>query len=139
MSRTGSAFSRRITAGLLAMTFITLAGCGAQALPDALVGLYGVRDNGKTEQFLRIDQKDGRYRLSEKTGNTWTAPANVIPLSASTLRAYIKTPISVAFIGLGNNKIAVYKMPPGWHYKGFTTKTGYWAATVMGPIALYRM
>ena len=136
---TRTAYSRQFTICLLAIAFIAVSGCSAQVSPDTLIGTYGVQNNGKTELFLRIVRKDGRYLLSEKISGKWATPINAIPLSQSTLHAYIKTPISVAFAGLGNNKIAVYKMPPGWNYKGFITKTGYWAATVSGPVALYKM
>ena len=134
-----TAFSRQITNCLWAIAFITIAGCSAQVSPDTLIGIYGIHNNGETEPFLRITQEAGRYLLSEKSGNKWRAPANVIPLSESTLHAYVKTPITVEFVGLGNNEIAVYKMPAGWHYGFFTTKTGYWAETSSGPVELYKM
>ncbi len=139
MTMAGTVFSRRLTRYLLAIAFAAVAGCGAQISPDTLVGVYDIHSNGKAVQFLRIVQKDGRYLLSEKSGGKWGTPINVIPLSQSTLHAYVKHPITVKFTGLGNNKIAVYKMPAGWHYGFFTTKTGYWAETSSGPVELYKM
>lgn len=139
MTMAGTVFSRRIISILSAIAFFAVAGCSTQVSPDTLVGVYAVHNHGKTEQFLRIVQKDGRYLLSEKSGDKWGAPINVIPLSQSTLHAYVKQPITFKFTGLGNNRIAVYKMPPGWHFGFFTTKTGYWAETSSGPIELYKM
>ena len=65
-------------------------------------------------------------------------PVKLTPVDKAGLEKLINEPVSVTFVGLGNDMVAIFKMPAGWKTRKFETKTGYWLATIFGPVELHR-
>ena len=111
----------------------------APAANGALVGTYAIKERGTLKEFIKIEQQGDQYFLSEKQSGRWLRPVPVAPRSSSDLAKVIKEPVTVPVEGLGNNQIAIYKVPVGWRTGKFVCNTGYWLASMLGPIELHRM
>jgi hypothetical protein len=131
-----------ITSAILTLALLVVAGCSADAStnPDSLIGTYAIEEHGKLEDFVRIEKKNGEYLMYDKNQNDqWTSdPDKVVPVTKKDLESILGHPVSVPYASLGSNGAAIFKMPAGWGFDDFKTKTGYWVATMMGPIELHK-
>ncbi|MAA75469.1 MAG: hypothetical protein CMN28_12280 [Salinisphaeraceae bacterium] len=128
---------------LLLIAFTVLGGvitaCGGEASHADLEGTFFLHDRGEKQELFRIEQKDGQYFLSEKkNGPGWLEPQLAEPMQASELEEFIGSPVQVPFVGLKSTRLAVMKMPPGWEHQDFSTVTGYWAMSQLGPLPLHK-
>ena len=106
---------------------------------DSLLGTFGLIENGKLTEFVRIEHSQQRYLLSQKHAGHWLAPVEVEPVTRLQLETIIKQPVNVAFEGLGNDRLAVLQVPKGWKLGTFVCRTGYWVATVLGPVEVQKL
>lgn len=106
---------------------------------DSLLGTFGLIENGKLIEFARIEHTQQRYLLSQKHEGRWLPPVEVEPMTRLQLEAIIKQPVNVPFEGLGNDRIALLKVPKGWKLGTLVCNTGYWVATVLGPAEVQKI
>jgi hypothetical protein len=118
---------------LLAFTTI-----GCTATPASLVGIYSVEQHGQLYEFIRIEQKGDKYFMSEKQNGKWLSPGEVTPISKADFEKLLKKPVNIDFTGLGNNMSVLLQVPKGWKSGTFECKTGFWLATILGPIELHK-
>ena len=118
------------------LSSVALTSCSPS--PGSLVGTYSVEERGQLNEFIRIEKKGEKYLMSEKQGEHWLSPVEVIPVSKAELEKMLKETVTVDFSGLGNNNIALIKIPKGWKSGQFECKTGYWLATMLGPVGLHK-
>ena len=114
---------------------VMLATCSGE---DSLVGTYAIKQNGKLSELVRIERSGNEYAMFGKESGQWEGPVKVTPVDKTKLEAILREPVSVSFAGLGNDKVAIFKMPAGWRSRKFETKTGYWLATWGGPVELHK-
>jgi len=103
---------------------------------DALLGTFQLVENGTAHQVIKIEQRQQKYLLYRGHSGHWDTPVEVRPISKPELEAIIKQPVNVAFDALGNDKMALIKVPKGWKIGAFVCRSGYWLATVLGPAEL---
>lgn len=127
-------FARNFIA-LLCLILVPLQ--SAAASPD-IVGTYSIMQRGKLVEFIRIESSVSGYTLSEKQSGKWRRPIEVNPVSKAQLEKILKQPVTAPFTGLGSKSIAIFQFPKGWTSRKFTCSTGYWLATVLGPIELHK-
>lgn len=106
---------------------------------DSLLGSFGLIEHGALVEFARIEQRQQKYLLYRKHTGRWLAPVEVEPITRAQLEAMIKQPMTAPFEGLGNDRLAVLKVPKGWKIGSFVCNSGYWAATVLGPAELQKL
>jgi len=116
--------------------FLFAAGCAE--LPVSLVGTYSIEEHGQLKEFIRIEKQGDKYLLSEKQGGRWLSPVEVTSVSKEDLEKMLKEPIKVQFTGLGNNNVALLRVPKGWKSGQFTSITGFWLASMIGPLELHK-
>jgi len=104
----------------------------------SLVGTYSIMKRDKLVEFIRIENSGNGYMLLEKQSGKWRRPTEVHPVSKTQLEKILKQPVTVPFTGIGNKMIAIFQFPKGWVSGKFTCSTGYWLATVLGPIELHK-
>jgi len=150
----------RITLSLLfcAATWL-LSGCEHSSQPALnMVGTYGVVDEqtGQVAPFSKIEaSKDehGIYLLYEYGNGGWhqpkkaladtDTPLDVKPFTKADLEKELRHPVDVDVVGFQVPGFAIVHVPAGWsdhvanHF--FKTKTGYFALTLLGPVALVRL
>ena len=61
-----------------------------------------------------MEQKGSEYFLSKKQGGRWLSPVKVTPVSKADFEKMIKEPVTVSFVGLGNDNVAICNVPKGW-------------------------
>lgn len=77
--------------------------------------------------------------MSEKRGGRWLlSPVEITPVSKADLDKMLNETVTVDFSGLGNNNIALIKVPKGWKSGQFECKTAYWLATMLGPVDVHK-
>lgn len=113
-----------------------VAGCSGS--PTSLVGTYSIEEQGKMKEFIRIEKQGDKYFLTEKQSGKWLSPLEVTPVSKAKLEKTLKEPVKVEFSGIGNNNIALFQVPKGWKSGQFVCNTGFWLATMLGPIELHK-
>lgn len=112
----------------------------SEAAPfDALLGRFGLIEHGTLVEFARIEQRQQKYLLYRKHAGRWLAPVEVARITRAQLEAMIKQPMTVPFEGLGNDRLALLKVPKGWKIGSFVCHSGYCAATVLGPAELQKL
>jgi len=104
----------------------------------SLVGTYSIKEQGKLKEFMKIEKQGNEFTISEKQGGNWLSPKIVTPVSKSDLGKMLKETVMVDFTGLGNKNVALIKVPKGWRSGKFQCNTGYWLASMLGPIELYK-
>lgn len=145
-----------VTALLLATL---LAGCDRAQAPqgaDALTGSFGVvGKGGAIEPFVKVEAdsaEPGGYVLYEHGRDGWRQPKNLLDgggnlpvrsFGKAELEKELKHSVSGEVVGLSAGGFAFIHVPAGWSSAdgshAFTTKTGYFALTVLGPVELVRM
>jgi hypothetical protein len=113
-----------------------LAGCRNN--PASLVGTYSVEENGKLQDFLRVEKSGDTYTITEKDGKEWLSPAEVTPAGEQEVEDILGSPVKGLISGLGDRQVAVLKVPPGWKMGAFECKTGFWLASTYGPVELHK-
>ena len=111
----------------------------AAASYDSLLGTFGAIEYGKLVEFVRIERKQQKYLLSRKHAGEWLAAVEVEPVTRMELETIVKQPVNVEFEGLGNDTLALLKVPRGWKLGPFVCRTGYWVATVAGPVEVEKL
>ena len=106
---------------------------------DSLLGTFGVIENGKLVEFVRIERRQERYLLSRKHSGHWQTPTEVEPVTRAQLETIVREPVDVDFEGLGNDWLVVLNVPKGWKLGTFVCRTGYWVATVLGPVEVQKL
>ena len=106
---------------------------------DDLVGEYALDENGRLVEFIRIEQQKQKYVLYRKKGEGWLGPVEITPISRTGIEAILKRRVDIAFEGLGNDTLAVFRVPKGWTLDTFVCHSGYWVATVLGPAELQKL
>ena len=106
--------------------------------PDDLVGVYSVEDRGQLKEFVRIDKRGDAFFFQGHENTGWSTPAQVTPVSKASFEQLLKQPVTVDFVALGNNNLAIFKVPKGWKIGKFECKTGYWMMMMLGPIELHK-
>lgn len=89
-------------------------------------------------EFIRIEKDGDKYFMSEKQSGRWLSPVEVKAVSKADLEKMLKEPVKIDFTGLGNNNIALFQVPKGWKSDTFECKTGFWLATMLGPVELHK-
>lgn len=121
-----------------ALTFVP--GCSAGV--DDLVGTFGIFENGKIDEYFRVEKRDGKYYLSEKANGRWGTPSEMKIMTADEIVKAIGSNENASeltgLMDLGEN-VAMLKCKPGLKFGTFVTQTGYWAGTMLGPIELHKM
>jgi hypothetical protein len=138
---------------------ITFAGCSSSThQTESLAGTYGVADpkSGQVDPFVKIeaasDPKDG-YVLYEYRKGAWQRPKKawsdtpdyeqVRAFQKADLEKLVHHSVDVDVSGVQVHSFAVVQVPPGWSDKGgsrpFSTASGYFALTLLGPVDLVRM
>ncbi|HTI60525.1 hypothetical protein [Mucilaginibacter sp.] len=105
---------------------------------DVFIGAYSVKDNGQMKEYIKIEKHGNEFTVSEKLNGRWLSPKVVVPVTKSQMGKLLGKPINIQLLGLGNDNAALIKVPKGWHLDNFVCNTGYWLATVLGPIELYK-
>jgi hypothetical protein len=125
---------------------------------ESLAGTYGVSDpkTGEVKPFLKIeagDAGDGSYALYEFGKSGWRRPKKawsdnptdepVKPFQKSDLEKAIRHTVTVDVSGVQVPSFALVHVPAGWTDQSgshaFTTKSGFFALTLLGPVDLVRM
>ena len=114
------------------------ASTGCAESPASLVGTYSIEEHGQLKEFIRIEKQGDKYLLSEKQSDRWLSPAEVTSVSKEDLEEMLKESVKVQFTGLGNNNVALIRVPKGWKSGQFTSTTGFWLATMLGPLELHK-
>ena len=65
------------------------------------------------------------------------APGVAFEAGVEEVEQLLKQPVTVDFVALGNNNLAIFKVPKGWKIGKFECKTGYWMM-MLGPIELHK-
>ncbi|HEX6794225.1 MAG TPA: hypothetical protein VF304_10290 [Casimicrobiaceae bacterium] len=131
--------SLRPLAVLLGLTLSLVSTSGSASTYDALLGTFGLVEQGRMIEVLRIERHGHDLLLYQKHGGQWLAPVVVQPVRKARLETLIKQPIDVPFEGLGNDRLAVLRVPKGWRFGAFECDTGYWLATSLGPAELHKL
>jgi hypothetical protein len=118
--------------------FFVFATTGCNATPASLVGTYSVEEHGRLIEFIRIEKQGDKYFMSEKQSGKWLSPVEVTPVSKADLEKILQQPVKIDFTGLGNKDIALLQVPKGWKSGTFECKTGFWLATMLGPVELHK-
>ena len=108
--------------------------------PPSLVGTYSADDKGKRVEFMRIEQKDGKFLASESQmgGGGWKKPVEVKPLGKDDLEKIARATVPGDVVGLGTNEAALFQVPVGWKIGGFESKTGYVFISLFGPLEVHK-
>jgi hypothetical protein len=132
----------RIASFLLVLTAAlgTVTSCSASV--DDLVGTFGIFENGRVSEYFRVEKRDGKYYLNEKANGRWGSPAEMkIMTQQEIVKAMGSSENASQLTGLmdlGGN-VAMLKCKAGLRFGNFTSQTGYWAGTMLGPIELHKM
>ncbi len=103
---------------------------------DSLVGTFALVESGAADEVITIERRQHKYVLYRARSGQKNKDVEVRPMSKPELEAIIKQPVNVAFAALGDERLAVIKVPKGWKIGSFVCNTGYWLATVLGPAEL---
>jgi hypothetical protein len=123
--------------GLLAYLAATRC-CYGQSVND-LLGTFNLIEDGRVIEYIRLERRDHGFVLSRMHAGQWLAPIGVAPLSRQKLEAIIRQRVDVAFESLGDDRLAVLKVPKGWKIGSFVCSTGYLLATMLGPAELHKV
>jgi hypothetical protein len=130
----------RTAAMVLGLTVSLAAPTPGVAAPfDALLGTFGVVEQNRIIEIVRIERHGRGFLLYQKHAGRWLAPVTVEPVTKEQLETIIRQPIDVPFQGLGDDKLAVLTVPRGWRLGSFECDTGYWLATSLGPAELHKL
>jgi hypothetical protein len=114
----------------------SLAGCKDKT--DLLVGTYSVEEQGQLREYYRIQEIGSKFFLSDKHSGQWGSSVEVTPVSTEELARVLRAPVTIEFIGLGNDNLGLFQVPKGWKSGAFVCNTGYLIATVLGPRELHK-
>lgn len=138
---------------------IAFSGCSSSThKAESLAGTYGVPDpqTGKVTPFVKIETADAgntTYALYEFGKSGWRRPKKawsdnptdepVKPFQKADLEKAVRHPVDVDVSGVQVPSFALVHVPAGWSDKSgnraFTTKSGFFALTLLGPVDLVRM
>ncbi|BCF95414.1 hypothetical protein [Paraburkholderia largidicola] len=145
---------RAVAAALLLSVF---AACTSHVDTASLAGTYGVTDkSGQVTPFVKIEAGDaskGEFVLYEYRKGEWKRPKQawsdnptyepVKPFKKEDLEKLVHHKLDVDVDGVQTRGFAFVHVPAGWSdtgdAHGFTTKTGFFAMTLIGPVELVRM
>jgi hypothetical protein len=111
-------------------------GCGAPE--SSLVGTYLVDDGGTLKEFIRIEKQGDAFTVSENQDGKWSPPEVAKPVSKEDFQSLTKESVTVDFSGLSSGGAAIFQVPKGWRSGEFECKTGYFLATLLGPVELHK-
>ena len=120
------------------LLLVCLAVVGCHPSPPSLVGTYSADNKGQRVEFLRIEQKDGKFLSSEKKPNGWSNPVEVEPVSKDDLNKLFARTAGNDVVALGTNQAALCKVPKGWKAGNFECKTGYVFLSLFGAVELHK-
>jgi hypothetical protein len=123
---------------LVAVCCFLLVMAGCKKSPATLVGTYSVKDGGILKEFIRIEQDGDKYMISEKDGRRWLSPMEAAPVDDEGLEKILARPVNGALTGLGTENMAVVEVKKGWKLDKFESTTGFWLASALGPLELYK-
>jgi hypothetical protein len=115
--------------------FVTV---GCKKSPATLVGTYSVKDGGILKEFIRIEQDGDKYTISEKDGRKWLSPIEAAPVDDEDLEKILAQPVKGSLTSLGTDTVAVVQVDRGWKLDKFESTTGFWLASALGPLELYK-
>jgi hypothetical protein len=124
---------------IAAACLLLLAPVGCKSTLPQLVGTYSIMEDGKLTEFVRIEQVEKKFSLSEKDGGRWLTPTSVKEVDDDDIENIIGQPVSSNITAIGNYSVAVVQVHKGWKLGEFESKTGFWLATGMGPVELYKL
>lgn len=107
--------------------------------PESLVGTYSALDaDGKYYARLKVTQENGKYVFYEIVPfSSQPVPhqleGDVAPLTQDTLGKIVSQKIDFPVNGLEDHYLAIVKVPVGWTWKHFTSKSGYVMIDRTGP------
>lgn len=124
---------------LAASSLLLLFPTGCKKIAPDLIGTYSVKDDdGQLKVFIRVIEDGGKYYVSVKDQRKWLTPAEATPVEKEDLEKLINQPVNGEFSSLGNENVAVVKVAKGWKSGNFECKTGFWLASQLGPMDLYK-
>jgi hypothetical protein len=123
---------------LLAACFLLFFAAGCKSSPASLVGVYSVADGGILKEFVRIEKDGDKYLIYEKDGHKWLSPMEAAPVDEDDLEKILAQPVKGSVTGLGTESVAVVQVEKGWKLDKFESKTGFWLASPLGPLELYK-
>ncbi len=124
---------------LLTICMGLLFGCSDSMTESSLIGVYQIKSkNGTYRDFIKIVKKDGFFFIKERSGVNWSSLGKATTAKKPDLEKLIGEEIKIKFVGLSNENLALYRMPKDWSMEKFKTSTGYWMASMIGPIELYK-
>jgi hypothetical protein len=129
---------RVLTALGLAPLFSVSRSSHAESL-DALQGSFGMDEDGRIVEIIRIERRGHAFMLFQKRAGQWLAPVALAPVTRRQMETIMGQPIDIAFEGLGDGELAVLRVPQGWRIGSFVCRTGYLLATRLGPVELHRL
>ena len=129
---------RIVIASLVLPPFLASGSCYGEPL-DELCGTFALIEDGRAVEYIRIERRGPRFLLSRMRAGKSVAPVPVEPVTRQKLEAIIKQPVDITFEGLGNDRLAVLKVPKGWRIASFVCSTGYLLATTLGPAELHKL
>ena len=133
------------------------AACTNHESASTLAGTYGVTDkSGQVTPFVKIEAGDadkGEFVLYEYRKGDWKRPKQawsdnpayepVKAFKKDDLEKLVHHKVDVDVDGVQTRGFALVHVPAGWSDTadghGFTTKTGFFAMTLLGPVELVRM
>ncbi|VAW70726.1 hypothetical protein MNBD_GAMMA12-3780 [hydrothermal vent metagenome] len=124
---------------LLVVCLGFLLSCSDSMTESSLIGVYQIKaKNGVYRDFIKIVKKDGFFFIKERSGAKWNSLGKASTAKKLELEKLIGEEIKIKFVGLSNKNLALYRMPKDWSMEKFKTSTGYWMASMIGPIELYK-
>jgi hypothetical protein len=123
---------------LIAACSLLLIPAGCRKSPESLVGTYSVKDGGILREFIRIERDGDKYLMFEKDNRKWLEPQEIAPVDEEGLEKILAQPVGDSASGLGNESVAVVQVKKGWKLDKFESTTGFWLASALGPLELYK-
>jgi hypothetical protein len=109
---------------------------------DDLVGTFGIFENGRVNEYFRVEKRDGKYYLYEKANRQWGSAKEMKTMTPQEIAKVLGSSENAAeltgLMDLGGN-VAMLKCKSGLKFGNFVSRTGYWAGTMLGPIELHKM
>ena len=123
----------------LAVTcLLVLVAVGCKKSPSTLVGTYSIKDGGVLREFVRVEQDGDKFMISEKDGHKWLSPVEAAPVDEDDLEKILAHPVRGSLTSLGTESVAIVKVEKGWKLEEFESTTGFWLASALGPLELYK-
>jgi hypothetical protein len=111
---------------------------GCKSTETLLVGTYSVEEHGSLKELVRIAQDGDKFTIAMKDDRVWLPSEEVEAVDEDDVNRILDAPVAGSLQGLGNSRVAVLLVHPGWKSGAFVCKTGYWMASALGPMELHK-